>query len=207
MMPGVYLVTLTVPHSGSIIKDRETIASGWRKLTKIANARNWWGAYALTYEVTPGTEEDGFRGHVHVHLAAISSWIPYEELRDAWREFTGAEVIDVSAPRSGRCESAADYLAKYVTKGVDPAVFTGQKAGELLVAMRGKRKVTTSVGFWRPTRDLETLCKVCGERHQALGAPPALVSVAPGAVLQAYAERIGWWVPRGGIQVLLKLGG
>lgn len=207
MLPGVYLVTLTVPHSGSIIKDRETIARGWRRLTKIASARNWWGAYALTYEVTPGTEEDGYRGHVHAHLAAISGWIPYDELREAWRDFTGAEVIDVSPPRSGRCESAADYLAKYVTKGVDPAVFTGQKAGELLVAMRGKRKVTTSVGFWRPTRDRETLCKVCGERHQALGAPPALVTVAPGAVLQAYAERIGWWVPRGGVQVLLTLGG
>lgn len=205
MMPGVYLVTLTVPHSGSIVSDRETIAAGWRRLTKVANARGWWGAYAMTYEVTPGTAEDGYRGHVHVHLAAISSWIPYDELREAWHKFTGAEVIDVSAPRSGRCESAADYLAKYVTKGVDPEVFTGQKAGELLVAMRGKRKVTTSKEFWRPTRDLEKTCKVCGERHMAIGSPPALVKVAPGAVLQAYAERVGWWVPRGGVQVLLEL--
>lgn len=205
MLPGVYLVTLTVPHSGSIVMDRETIAKGWRKLTKIANARKWWGAYAMTYEVTPGTEEDGRRGHVHVHLAAVSSWIPYEELREAWHRFTGAEVIDVSPPRSGQCESAADYLSKYVTKGVDPEVFTGQKAGELLVAMRGKRKVTTSVDFWKPTRDRETVCKVCGERHMAMSSPPALVHVAPGAVLQSYAERIGWWVPRGGIQVLLKI--
>ena len=205
MQPGVYLVTLTVPHSGSIVMDRETIAKGWRRLTKIANARNWWGAYAMTYEVTPGTAEDGSRGHVHVHLAAVSSWIPYDELREAWHEFTGAEVIDVSPPRSGTRESAANYLAKYVTKGVDPAVFTGQKAGEILVALRGKRKVTTSRAFWTPTRHLEVHCKVCGERHQALGAPPALVRVAPGPVLQAYAERVGWWVPRGGVQVKLKL--
>lgn len=174
-------------------------------MTKVANARSWWGAYAMTYEVTPGSDEDGRRGHVHVHLAAVSSWIPYDELRDAWREFTGAEVIDVSAPRSGRSESAADYLSKYVTKGIDPTEFTGQKAGELIVAMRGKRKVTTSRDFWRPTRDLETRCKVCGERHRALGAPVALVHVAPGAVLQAYAERIGFWVPRGAVQVPLTL--
>ena len=205
MMPGVYLVTLTVPHSGSIATDRETIARGWRKLTKVAQAGGWWSAYAMTYEVTPGSERDGRRGHVHVHLAAVSSWIPYDELHEAWRKYTGAVVIDVSAPRSHRCESAADYLSKYVTKGVDPAVFTGQKAGELLVAMRGKRKITTSVGFWRPTKHLETLCKRCGCRHELVGVPQALARVAPWAVLKSLAERIGWWIPRGQVQKQLTM--
>lgn len=101
--------------------------------------------------------------------------------------------------------SVADYLAKYVTKGVDPAVFTGQKAGELLVAWRGKRKVTTSVEFWRPERDRSRLCPVCRTVHRATGAPSALRSVAPGAVLQAYAERVGWWVPRGTVQSVMRL--
>lgn len=207
MLPGVYLVTLTVPHSGSIAEDRDTIARGWRKLTKVAQARGWWSAYAMTYEVTPGTERDGRRGHVHVHLAAISSWIPYDELHEAWRKYTGAVVIDVSAPRSKRCESAADYLSKYVTKGVDPSEFTGQKAGELLVAMRGKRKITTSVGFWRPTKHLETLCKRCGCRHELVATPQALAKVAPWAVLKSLAERIGWWIPRGAVQKQLTIGG
>lgn len=207
MMPGVYLVTLTVPHSGSIAVDRETIARGWRKLTKVAQAGGWWSAYAMTYEVTPGSERDGRRGHVHVHLAAVSSWIPYEELHEAWRKYTGAVVIDVSAPRSKRCESAADYLSKYVTKGVDPAVFTGQKAGELLVAWRGKRKITTSVGFWRPTKHMETVCKRCGGRHELVAVPQALARVAPWAVLKSLAERIGWWIPRGAVQKQLTIGG
>lgn len=200
--PGVYLVTLTIPHSGSIEVDRETMGRAWRKLTKLAQAGNWWGAYAMTYEVTPGTIGDG---HVHIHLAAISSWIPYEELHAAWRRLAGARVLDVSAPRSGRSENAADYLSKYVTKGIISSEFTGQKAGELLVAWRGKRKVTTSVDFWKPTRDRDILCKVCGEAHQALGAPVALRKVAPGAVLQAMAERVGWWIPRGAIQAELAL--
>lgn len=200
MLPGVYLITLTVPHSGSIVEDRAKLARGWRRLTKIANAERWWGAYALTYEVTPGA--DGL-GHVHVHVAAVSSWVPYERLHEAWRSITGARVLDVSAPGSRRRESAADYLAKYVTKGVDPDEFTGQKAGELLVAFRGKRKVTTSLLFWAPTKDRETRCRTCGELHRSVGAPQSLRSVAPGAVLQAMAERVGWWVPRGGIQVVL----
>lgn len=202
MLPGVYLVTLTVPHSGSISVDRDVIAKGWRKLTKVATAEGWWDAYALTYEVTPG--RDG-KGHVHVHVAAISSWVPYERLHEVWRAVTGAEVLDVQAPKARGAKSAADYLAKYVTKGVDPAVFTGQKAGELLVAMRGKRKVTTSVAFWRPMRDREITCKTCGKPHRSLGAPEALRHVAPGPVLRAMAERVGWFVPRGAVQVALAL--
>ncbi len=205
MCPGVYLITLTIPHSGSIVVDRETIGKGWRELTKRASAGNWWGAYALTYEVTPG--RDGL-GHVHAHVAVVSSWVPYDELHAAWTAITGAVVLDVSPPRSGKaCKTAADYLAKYVTKGVDPSVFTGQKAGELLAAMRGKRRVTTSVGFWRPTKERETLCPTCGQKHRALGAPPSLRSVAPGPVLRAMAERIGFFVPRGAIQSALTLPG
>jgi len=200
--PGVYLVTLTIGHSGSIATDRERMAKAWRSLTKVASREGWWGAYALTYEVTPGTTGEG---HVHIHLAAVSSWIPYDRLHEVWRELTGAVVLDVSAPRSSRCESAADYLAKYVTKGVQPGVFTGQKAGELLVAFRGKRRVTTSKEFWTPTRDRETRCAKCGEPHRSCGAPGSLRTVAPGAVLQSMAERIGWWIPRGAVQVELVI--
>jgi len=202
-LPGVYLVTFTIGHSGSIAEDRARLGKAWRTLSKIANREGWWGAYALTYEVTPGTAGDG---HVHIHLAAVSSWIPYDRLHEVWRELTGAVVLDVSAPSgSSRSEKAADYLAKYVTKGVEPTDFTGQKAGELLVAFRGKRKVTTSKEFWAPTRDRETRCKRCGQRHSSCGAPGSLRTVAPGAVLQAMAERIGWWIPRGAIQAELVL--
>jgi len=202
MLPGVYLVTLTVAHSGSIEQDRDHLGKAWRRLTKIAQREKWWGAYALTYEVTPG--RDGL-GHVHLHLAAISSWIPYDRLHEAWREVSGARVLDVSAPRAAtKAARAADYLSKYVTKGVDPAVFTGAKAGELIVAMRGKRRVTTSVGFWTPVRDREACCPTCGQKTRSLGAPESLRVVAPGAVLQAMAERIGWWIPRGGVQCALK---
>jgi hypothetical protein len=201
MLPGVYLITLTVQHSGSIETDRNALGLAWRKLTKVAQRERWWSAYALVYEVTPGAKGDG---HVHLHLAAISSWIPYDRLHEVWRSVSGARVLDVQAPRaSTRAANAADYLSKYVTKGVDPAVFTGSKAGELIVAMRGKRRVTTSLRFWEPCRDRETRCPTCGERTRSLGAPESLRVVAPGAVLQAMAERIGWWIPRGAVQCSL----
>jgi len=188
MPPGVYLVTLTGPHSGDLAVDRKRLGDAWRKLTKVAHAGRWWGAYALTWEATRG--DDG-QGHLHAHVAVVSSWIPYDELHAAWREaMPGAVVLDVQAPKKSKharteAESAARYLAKYVTKGVEPGEFSGRKAGELLVAFRGLRKVTTSRHFWHH----DTRCKQCGREHRAVGHPQSLQDIAPGAVLRSLSER------------------
>jgi len=196
MRPGIYLVTLTVPHNGGVAAQREKLGRAWRGLTKIAHKYGWWSAYAATYEATPGS--DG-RGHVHLHVAAISSWIPYEELHEHWRRLApGAEVLDVQAPRADRtAKTAANYLAKYVTKGVDASEFTGQLAGELLVANRGRRRVLTSVDFWQLATDP---CRVCGAWHHQTGVPVGLQRVAPAGVLRGLAEVEGYWLPRGPAQ-------
>lgn len=186
MMPGVYLLTLTGPHSGDLEVDRREMGNAWRSLTKDAHAANWWGAYALTWEVTNG--RDG-RGHLHAHVAVVSSWVPYDALHVAWaRAMPGSRVLDVQAPSGARKQSgrAANYLAKYVTKGVDPTEMTGRKAGEMLCAFRGRRKVTTSRYFWRP---LHKVCKRCLSYHRLVGSPCALQDIAPGAVLRSFAER------------------
>lgn len=196
MRPGVYLLTLTGPHSGNIETDRVRLGDAWRKLTKAANAGRWWGAYALAWEVTCGpTKLAPDRGphdvHVHMHVAVVSSWIPYEDLHRAWRAaMPGARVLDVKSPQLTKharteAESAARYLAKYVTKGVEPSEFTGRKAGELLVAFRGRRKVTTSRYFWH----YDNRCQKCGCQHRAVGHPVSLQAIAPGAVLRSLSER------------------
>lgn len=200
MVPGVYLVTLTGPHTGDIEADRRRMGAAWRKLSKVGRAANWWGHYAATWEVTPGVDT---RGHVHLHVACVSSWVPYDELHEAWRRaMPGALVLDVRAPTGSRKQaaSAANYLAKYVTKGVQPEDFTGAKAGELLVAFRGKRKVTTSLEFWIP---VDYACRQCGCYHRMVEAPCSLQDVAPGAVLRAHAERLRWFIPRGEVQMRL----
>ncbi len=192
MRPGVYLVTFTGPHSGDIARDRERLGKAWRKLTKIASAEKWWSAYALTWEVAMSKKGDGL-GHVHAHVACVSSWIPFDELLEAWRSvMPGARVLDVQAPNRKRNEAgcAASYLAKYVTKGVDPAEMTGQKAGELLVAFRGRRKVTTSAKFW--TRATERACKKCKCTHRSVEAPCSLQDLSPGAVLRSMVQRRRW---------------
>jgi hypothetical protein len=201
MPPGIYLITLTGPHSGDLEADRARLGAAWRRLTKDAHAGRWWSTYALTWEATPGA--DGL-GHVHAHVAVISSWVPYEELHASWeRAMPGAKVLDVQAPSRRRAEaqSAANYLAKYVTKGCDPREFTGRKAGELLCAFRGKRKVTTSAHFWFKT---DPVCTKCRTPHRLTCAPEGLQDIAPGAVLRSRAERVKWWVPRGAPQVSLR---
>ncbi len=227
MRPGIYLVTLTGPHSGDMAKDRELLGVAVRKLLKHATKHGWWTTYALTWEATGDTvreHDDGVtdgQGHVHAHLAVISSWIPYTSatvvrddpsvwcprrrgerrarvrgLHEVWRDaMPGAIQPDVSPPRSSandkrtQAQSAGDYLAKYVTKGVDPSEFTGAKAGELLVAFRGKRKVSTSANFWR---DVDARCGCCSERYRAVGAPCSLQDIAPGAVLRSMVVRRMW---------------
>jgi hypothetical protein len=238
--PGIYLITLTGPHAGDFSTDRDRMGVAVRKLLKHANKYEWWRTYALTWEATMG--EDG-KGHLHAHLAVISTWIPYRRrelvtdetdierwdsespnararpprvgkrqytsergLHDVWRDaMPGALVLDVQPPRrsSNQASSAAYYLAKYVTKGVDPSEFTGRKAGELLVAFRCRRKVTTSAHFWEVPI---TGCECCGERWRSLGAPMSLQQLAPGAVLRSLSERTKWrWeVTRGPPQVGIR---
>jgi len=203
-VPGVYLITLTMPHGGDIAGDRRRLGEAVRRLFKVAQRTRWWSTYALTYEVTPG--DDG-QGHVHAHLAVIAQWVPYDELHNAWRAaMPGARVLDVSPPRSGSDEAsmAAGYLAKYVTKGIEVAEFTGRKAGELLVAFHGRRKVTTSRHFWLPP---DIRCPCCGFRFRTVGMPASLQNVAPAGVLRSLAERARVWWARGVPQVALRFDG
>jgi hypothetical protein len=210
MRPGVYLITLTAPHSGDLERDRKSMGRAVRKMLKHATAAKWWRVYALTWEATKGTVGDG---HLHCHMAVISSWVPYTSeqvkgeraevrdrrgrptkrgrmgLRELWADVCpGALVVDVKAPgqASNAAYSAGRYLAKYVTKGVDPVEFTGRKAGELLVAFRGRRKVTTSAGFWRPRHGA---CESCKERYRLTLTPCSLQDLMPGAVLRSQGVR------------------
>lgn len=186
--PGIYLVTLTAPHSGDLVTDRDVMGRALRVLLKHATAAGWWKHYAAVWECTPG--RDG-RGHLHVHLACIATWIPYDELHAIWRTaLPGARMLDVKSPRGGDQKApgrAAHYLSKYVTKGVEPSDMTGQKAGELLVASYGKRRVTTSRHFWT---EADPSCKECGRRCYLAAAPVGLRQHVPGGVLRAFGVRL-----------------
>lgn len=156
-----YLLTLTVPHSGDLVADRVRLAQLFARLGREARRHRWWSAYAATYECTPGT--DG-KGHMHMHVALLSAWVPYKDVHAHWRRILGQSSYHLHFRYRHGCpiEKAAQYIAKYASKGVDATEFTGIKAGELLAAMYGRRKVTASRGFWVR----EKRCDCCGERYR-----------------------------------------
>jgi hypothetical protein len=224
--PGIYLLTFTMPHTGDLETDRAAMGPAIRKVLKHADKWGWWKTYALTWEATGGSRDEG---HLHVHMAVISSWIPYTSLQVASRDaglyvpgsahltrgrgrglhelwahaMPGSIQPDVRPPRRGSDDSASagGYLAKYVTKGVDIDEFTGRKAGELLVAFRNRRKVSTSAHFYIVK---DAACPCCKAMFRMVEAPCSLQDLAPGAVLRSQAERLRWWVPRGEPQVSLR---
>lgn len=159
--PIIHLVTLTVQHSGDLVRDREDLALGWRGLyldlkADLGDAM----AYALVWEVTPG--RDGL-GHVHAHVALIAPWFDYGDARRAWlracpRSQRISFVPDAKRARTPRM--AAQYLAKYLSKGVEHRSFDEFLRAQVAAAFYNQRSVTTSHRFlvaWTPC------CPQCGQ--------------------------------------------
>lgn len=195
-LPGqrAYVLTLTVPHSGDLVVDRERLARLFARLGREARRHRWWTCYAATYEATPGTRGDG---HMHMHVALLSAWVPYKHVHRHWRRILGQNSYHLHFRYRHGCsiDKAAQYIAKYASKGVEVAKFTGAKAGELLAAMYGRRKVTASRRFWMRVQS----CPDCGECYRVR---PGIGRRAPGTgILHATAEYLGlmWdrWGSRG----------
>lgn len=163
----LHLITLTVPHEGGPIAQREKLASGWRALYKRMWKRwrrRWraWGAgaYVGTYEVTPG--RDGL-GHVHAHVVIIAPFMDYALLARWWCEATGASHLDLRPSGTDRKpvrspRDAAHYVSKYVSKGVQADSFTPEMRADVCAAMYNQRQLFSSRKFWQP---FDPVCRFC----------------------------------------------
>ena len=153
---GLRLLTLTVRHSGDLDRDRRALVDGWRGFYKRAHA--WLGryAYAAVWEVTPG--RDGL-GHVHLHVAVIwPRFVPYGKVRTLWlRACPESERISIVGG-SGGVEKAANYLAKYLSKGVELGGFNDELQASILATFYNAHLVLTSRKFWGPKT-----CDCCGQ--------------------------------------------
>jgi hypothetical protein len=162
--PRLYLATFSVRHGSSIEETAERLERAWRAFYKRAHLEGWALAYASVLEVTAG--RDG-QGHPHLHVALVAPYLPYGQLRAAWRRATGDDEaqLDLAANRrDGRpssASSAARYLGKYLGKGVQVSEMTPELAGRTLAMLWGRRTVRSSRGFWAPWE--RPPCQCCGQ--------------------------------------------
>lgn len=107
--------------------------------------------YALVWETTVG--DDG-KPHVHAHVIALLPWVDWTDVHTEWtKHATRGESSHIwLESRSCRVQSAAMYVAKYATKGVEVGEWSPEFAASVLDAFWGKRLVSPSRGFWLPGR-------------------------------------------------------
>lgn len=181
------LMTFTPPeHSGDIALDHRRIGRAWRKWQQWLARQVGKFPYALVWEVTEGN--DG-RGHVHAHVVALLPFFDYRAALDRWRAEIGRADAQWDCQKATKGPGgAAEYVAKYVSKGSNPGVFTPELAARTCAAFYGKRLVTASHGFWfKPPPE----CKKCGELYKLVLRPGNLPGALPWEAWRALARRNG----------------
>lgn len=147
----IVLITLTLAHSGDVECDRRELAEGWRKFYKSLHRRGWGRfPYVGVWEVTPGV--DGL-GHIHAHIAALWPWRDWSICRSLWLAACprSERITFVAGRRDGHAstpKSCANYLGKYMSKGVDGVDFTRELRTRVVVGTYNTRWVFTSRRFW-----------------------------------------------------------
>lgn len=199
------MLTLTQAPSGDLAHDRVTLGRAFEKLRKWMHRRVGAFTYALVWEVTPGTSG---KGHVHAHVALLLPWIDFADVHAEWVRATGGRSshVDIQTEwarykRRGKpvrdrggaekaAASAAEYLAKYTSKGVQPADFAPDVAASVIDAMWERRACTTSRDFLVPT---PRCCKTCSGAWTVEGRPEKKDHSAVTPVWELYAPARVWF--------------
>lgn len=158
--PRGTLQTVGVPHSGALETDERRLKRAWIRWRAHAQKhyrRSW--PYVGVYEITASDA-----GHTHAHLIYHEphTFQPWSLWRRWWvLALPGLQWISLRR-LYGTPAQQAGYLAKYLSKGIEPNTLTPKRAAELLHAWRGKRVITASRGYFcgAPRR----CCPLCGGR-------------------------------------------
>jgi len=169
--PRIVLLTFTTTHEHGIMFQQRSIAEGWRKLYKRMHEEFGSCPYVGVWEVAMGPHGDGL-GHVHLHVATVWGYRDYERVRELWDRACPESLYMHIVPhrrdrRPSTASSAACYLGKYLSKGVDSARFSPQQRADVSAAFYGQHSVVASQRFWdRPPK----ICGKCLERYRLLSA-------------------------------------
>ena len=134
-------LTLTLRSTDQPLRDQlDRLTDCARRLRR----RRAWRAHVSggiqVVEVT--WSKHGQRWHPHVHALIDTVYWPQQEIAAEWEAVTGdSRIVDIRR-LSSRAE-AANYIAKYASKGIDLAKLPSKQIAEAAHAMHGKRMAQT----------------------------------------------------------------
>ncbi len=172
-------VTLTLKHGEAPLK--EQIQRLRKAFNRIKRTKTWKTAIeggCAILEVKrepPGWKENEFGiryytsglWHPHLHCIVTGTWIDRDELRAEWMSITkDSHQVDVRLVRDS--EKAGHYLAKYVSKATNAAVYDNPEwLDEFITATKGAR-VYQTFGNWEAVdQDEDTTPRATDWKHVA----------------------------------------
>lgn len=134
-------VVLTLRSCSLPLKDQlDELAEAWRRLRRHTDWKSHVSGGVYAVEVTRNTLRSQW--HPHLHVVYDGDYYPQDMLAAAWEQATGdSRVVWVTAVHDG--QRAANYIAKYVTKGVEADLEEADVIIELAEAMAGRRMLHT----------------------------------------------------------------
>lgn len=145
-------ITLTLRHTRRPLADQ--IADLYRHFKVLRRSKFWKRSQiggAVLFECKRNEKDEW---HPHLHIISEGHFLKQSELANEWMRLTnGSFRADVRMIRGHK--DAANYVAKYVGKGVPPEIWSDVNAAqEWVTATRGLRTCAT-FGTWRGFRLLQ----------------------------------------------------
>jgi hypothetical protein len=133
----VRFMTLTLKHSTSPLRGQiDHLYASFRRLRRSRWFKDHVRGGVWFFQIK--WIDDSQSWHPHLHILFDGRYTPQQELKTRWRKASqGSYVVDIRGVKNNA--KAADYVARYATEPGDISGLEGEKAVEVMEALRGRQ--------------------------------------------------------------------